>query len=65
MQMEQFAPQHVVRELNKAYCGFVDQFESDLTVVKPVATGHWGGGTYTHTRCQAGPMFQWTRRYDY
>jgi len=40
---EQFQEFNVMRELNKAYCAFMQKSSSDE---KPVATGNWGCGVF-------------------
>uniref|UniRef100_A0A8C5PR02 poly(ADP-ribose) glycohydrolase n=1 Tax=Leptobrachium leishanense TaxID=445787 RepID=A0A8C5PR02_9ANUR len=43
--IEQFAPEKIARELNKAYCGF---FRADIPAenLSAVATGNWGCGAF-------------------
>ncbi|XP_053307107.1 poly(ADP-ribose) glycohydrolase [Spea bombifrons] len=43
--LEQFAPEKITRELNKAYCGF---FRADIPPanLSAVATGNWGCGAF-------------------
>ncbi|XP_063291325.1 poly(ADP-ribose) glycohydrolase [Pelobates fuscus] len=43
--IEQFAPEKITRELNKAYCGF---FRADIPPenLSAVATGNWGCGAF-------------------
>ncbi|XP_069096766.1 poly(ADP-ribose) glycohydrolase isoform X2 [Pleurodeles waltl] len=43
--LEQFLPQKMVRELNKAYCGFARP-EVSLQNLSAVATGNWGCGAF-------------------
>jgi hypothetical protein len=47
---DQYKPQWIVRELNKAYCAFqklsYDPFNHDMSI----ATGHWGGGAFSGDR---------------
>jgi len=40
----QYFPASIVRELNKAFCGFVDLYSPPP--LAPIATGHWGCGAF-------------------
>lgn len=42
----QFKQWHVVRELNKAYCGFYDKSEKKEANLPAVCTGNWGCGAF-------------------
>ncbi|MED6247665.1 hypothetical protein ATANTOWER_012069, partial [Ataeniobius toweri] len=43
--LEQFLPEKITRELNKAYCGFY-QSNSNVKHLSAVATGNWGCGAF-------------------
>ncbi|XP_060781968.1 poly(ADP-ribose) glycohydrolase [Neoarius graeffei] len=43
--MEQFHPDKITRELNKAYCGFV-RHNVDTQNLSAIATGNWGCGAF-------------------
>uniref|UniRef100_A0A3P9LWA3 poly(ADP-ribose) glycohydrolase n=1 Tax=Oryzias latipes TaxID=8090 RepID=A0A3P9LWA3_ORYLA len=43
--LEQFHPDKITRELNKAYCGF-SRPDTDTTNLAAVATGNWGCGVF-------------------
>ena len=43
----QFQKESILRELNKAYCGFTHRArETQSTLMTPVATGNWGCGAF-------------------
>ncbi|KAM3605799.1 uncharacterized protein V6R79_005005 [Siganus canaliculatus] len=42
---EQFVPEKILRELNKAYCGFY-RSNTDTKYLSAVATGNWGCGAF-------------------
>ncbi|KAM4729657.1 poly(ADP-ribose) glycohydrolase isoform 1-T2 [Anableps anableps] len=43
--LEQFLPEKITRELNKAYCGFY-RSNSNIKHLSAVATGNWGCGAF-------------------
>lgn len=43
---EQYRPNNIRRELNKAYCGFICQPEIPLAQRSAIATGNWGCGAF-------------------
>ncbi|XP_031733657.1 poly(ADP-ribose) glycohydrolase [Anarrhichthys ocellatus] len=43
--LEQFLPEKMIRELNKAYCGFF-RHNADSKPLSAVATGNWGCGAF-------------------
>ncbi|KAF5397058.1 Poly(ADP-ribose) glycohydrolase [Paragonimus heterotremus] len=42
----QYLPKSILRELNKAYCGFTDTLEPNRPLPSVVATGNWGCGAF-------------------
>ncbi|KAF8566618.1 hypothetical protein P879_04990 [Paragonimus westermani] len=42
----QYLPKSILRELNKAYCGFTDTLEPNRALPSVVATGNWGCGAF-------------------
>ncbi|GAB1602921.1 poly(ADP-ribose) glycohydrolase-like [Argonauta hians] len=42
----QFQRQNIHRELNKAYCGFIDHFQKDASYLPAVCSGNWGCGAF-------------------
>uniref|UniRef100_A0A183AJR4 poly(ADP-ribose) glycohydrolase n=1 Tax=Echinostoma caproni TaxID=27848 RepID=A0A183AJR4_9TREM len=43
---DQFEPEKMLRELNKAYCGFCDNLAPHRKLPSVVATGNWGCGAF-------------------
>ena len=44
---QQFQKESILRELNKAYCGFTHGADGEnRTLVTPIATGNWGCGAF-------------------
>ncbi|CAH8615909.1 unnamed protein product [Schistosoma mattheei] len=44
--MEQYNVEEMLRELNKAYCGFTDELFPERKLPPVVATGNWGCGAF-------------------
>ncbi|XP_029636415.1 poly(ADP-ribose) glycohydrolase isoform X1 [Octopus sinensis] len=42
----QFQQQNIIRELNKAYCGFHDHLQQDAGYLPAVCSGNWGCGAF-------------------
>ena len=59
---DEFAPESLARELNKAYCGFSFKILGDCSKeeggMRPVATGNWGCGAFNGSK-EYKTLLQW------